>query len=670
MAILAALPSLVWIVLFLALVNPERPLREAALAAFTVVWLVTLGFTWLLSPARALSLPWLATLWATLLVALVFVTRRRIATGLATTRSVISASDWRREGWLIATVVMVFAVGTLVSATLYPIVNYDSLTCHGARVYFWAKNHTVAPYPTTFGPQLFEGPLGAYGVLNLKVLAGGVDRLANLVQWSSYLFALVAVSLVSMRLGATRAGQQVATLTAVSIPMAILQASTTQNDLNVGVFCLTFAYCTVEYVRSSSGSVGRSRTWVLWAGCVLGLALLAKPTAYMYTAPFVAWLIFHTARQADRKRLVWSGLAVVVVAILLNLPSYANNVRLLGGVDVIGMTAPGVPRAVSRAHDPVGLLTTAVKNGSMELGTPFTSVNLVFAQAARGVAGSYGGIVEDPRGEEDPTQTYRLDNRVSNHDVAPAPLPVLLIILAGLIVLVSSASDRVIKMYVACALAGGFLVAALISWNPFINRLLLGALLLLTPVVGIGVTVLQRSPERWRRILPASLVALCLGWGMIVMLFNSTNRLIPPTYAPFSAGNRNLGYWNASYDELTLRILTSSFEGDFKAIAAAVRSAEVSSVGLNVRTPMGQFPILPLLSMLPECSFSYVGDTLFPDQIQSVSVNPPVVLELLSAEDYPLSAKDRSARGQMLIPPRETGGHVFLLYYAVPRASR
>lgn len=65
----------------------------------------------------------------------------------------------------------------------------------------------------------------------MKILAGGTERLSNTVQWFSYVFSVMAVSLIALGLGGERQGQQVAAMVAAATPMAILQASTTQNDL-------------------------------------------------------------------------------------------------------------------------------------------------------------------------------------------------------------------------------------------------------------------------------------------------------------------------------------------------------------------------------------------------------------------------------------------------------
>jgi len=653
----------VFAVLFLSLVREDRPLREAALIGFTALWIAMLILTRGLSLFHALATPWIASTWALLLGAWGIANRERIRTGATVLRERFVHSNRDRIDWWFAGTVSVFAAGTLASALLYPIVNFDSLTCHAARVFFWLQNRSVAAYPTSFGPQLFEGPLGAYFVLNLKALALGSDRLANLVQWFSYLFSMIAVSLVAMRLGATRRGQQAAVLAAATVPMAVLQASTTQNDLNVAVWCLIAAYCAVTYIRSDLGELSIA-PWAMWTGCALGLALLAKPTAYMFCFPFFVWLAFVAIRREGWLRAAALAGTVVLVALVINAPTYAQNAWLLGGGDVIGRSAPGVPQAVSRVRDPRGLLTTAIKNGSMELGTPFQAVNERIADAVEAVVRLTGGELEDPAAKESVHETYKLDNRVSNHDVAPAALTVLLIVLSCAVVLASADVTASVKLYVPCAAAGGLLVATLIAWNPYINRLLLGSLMLMVPIVGPAVTLSLKRANRWLTVVLLGVLGLSVAWAAVVMAFNSTNRLVPPSWAPVSVGQRDLGYWNTSYDDLRFRTLTPQVEGPYKAIAAAVARNGISRVGLDVRTPLGWYPIYPLLSLLPDTRFTYVRDTLFPGKLPAPVTDEQAIVEIVPAADYPEILNDGRARGQELIAPQHTPDHVILLYRA------
>ena len=68
-----------------------------------------------------------------------------------------------------------------------------------------------------------------------------------------------------------------------TIPMGILQASSTQNDYVTAFWlvCLMFYIFRFQTEPSVPSAVG--------VGASLGLALLTKPTAYMYAIPLIVW---------------------------------------------------------------------------------------------------------------------------------------------------------------------------------------------------------------------------------------------------------------------------------------------------------------------------------------------------------------------------------------------
>lgn len=663
----AVLPVAVFAVLFLVLLSGTRVMREAALLAFTAVTGVAVALVQVLSLFRTLTTPVIAICWAIALAIAVLGFRERIIGG-ARRLWAQRAVRLGQVDWAVVATLSVFGAGTLLAALRYPVVNFDSLTCHVARVFFWSQNRSIAAYPTAFGPQLFEGPLGAYLVLVTKQLALGTDRLANVVQWVSYAFAIVAVSAVAGRLGAQRRGQQVAAIVAAATPMAILQASTTQNDLNVAVWCLIAAYCVVSYVAPRPGQEFGA-AWAAWTGLALGFALLTKPTAYMFCAPFFAWLAVAVVRRDGWRRAVVLASGVLVIALSINAHYYFQNARVLGGGDLIGVSAPGVDRAVSRGRDVRSLVTTALKNGSMELATPLRALNAPVESAVGLMVRAYGGQLEDPRTKEAPDQRYRLDERIANHDVASSPLPVLLLLAAAGVAFIVPGVSSQVKVYLACTAIGGLILASLISWNPYINRLLVGAVMLSAPVVGFAAGVLlDRSRQLGRPVLAVALAGL-VGWGAIVLAFNTTNRLVPPRFAPFYVGSRDLGYWNTSYEDLQFRTLIPHLETPFKRIAAAIEREDARAVGLRIRTPQGWFPVYPLLTLLAEARVGYVGETLFPDRIVDPGFEPDVVVEVLPVDQYREQMADGAPRERLLIAPQHAGEHVLLLY-RVPESGR
>ena len=654
----------VWLVLFLALLDEERPGRAAALGAFTVVSVAVLVLTEVLSLLRALDALWLGLSWAVILLVFAIALRKRISTGLARVRAITWTEGWQRLEWLTAGVLGFFLTGTLLSALLYPIVHYDGLTYHMPRVFFWFQNQSVAPHPTPFGPQLFSGTFATYFVLHLKILSGGIDRLANTVQWISYGFAIVAASLISLRLGANRRGQQVVAIATAATPMALLQASTTQNDLTTAVWCLTAVHCALGYIDSPPSRGRATIAWIAWTGAALALAVQSKASAYLVCVPFFVWLTIAAVRRDGLKRASVIGISVLLTALALTSPWYARNAMLLDG-DIIGSSAPGMTHILIKDRDVSNVATTALKNSSMMLGTPFESVNELVASVVRTTVGLYGGDLENPRTKEAPSGPYRLDPRIATHDVGPSPMIVLLIATSVAILLASWRRLRRERLwYLACALTAIFLVAGLISWNLFINRVLLGPLLLLVPIVGVAVTEAQRHSRRTVMSIVYLILILAVAWGAFVMLFNTTNRLISPSVLPEGIEARELGYWNTSYADLRFRVLTPELEKPFKAIAAAIEQENVTRIGIHDH--VAHFPNYGLLWLLGDRDVRYVRNTLLQDRISTAHFEPQVIVEIIHADDYPDLLQDGTTRGEQLLEPQRAGEYAVMLLYRVP----
>src|SRR5207249_6489341 len=121
---------------------------------------------------------------------------------------------------------------TAVTAFLSPPNNYDSMTYHMSRVVHWIQDRNVSFYPTHITRQLYMNPWVEFAIMHLQILSGG-DRFANFVQWFSMIGSLIGVSLLAKQFGGDLHTQLLAAVFAGTIPMGILQSSSTQNDCAV-----------------------------------------------------------------------------------------------------------------------------------------------------------------------------------------------------------------------------------------------------------------------------------------------------------------------------------------------------------------------------------------------------------------------------------------------------
>ncbi|MDR1089528.1 MAG: glycosyltransferase family 39 protein, partial [Prevotella sp.] len=154
-----------------------------------------------------------------------------------------------------------------------------------------------------------------------RILSGN-DWLMTLVQWFAFLGTIICISKIAAHLGLNEKMQRVAAVFFATLPMAILQASSTQNDL-VETFWIV---CLAERLLAWNKE-GNAR-YSLEFGLALGLAILTKGTAYPIAFPLVLFFAVKSVVHY-KKRLAWS-ICAAAVCLALNMPHYIRNYNYFG----------------------------------------------------------------------------------------------------------------------------------------------------------------------------------------------------------------------------------------------------------------------------------------------------------------------------------------------------
>jgi len=299
--------------------------RTAFLKA-AVAWgiLITL-LSEALSLVRAITQFWLAAAWGSLLVILAWLIFRRGLMGpaFAAFRQKLASLGTIEKvvvGGFAAVALVLLAIGWI-----SPPNTVDSLLYHMARVVHWAQNHSLEHYATAYPHQLHKPIWAETAILHLRLLWGN-DRPAALVQWISMLGSVIGVSGIAALLGAGRRGQFLASAFAISVPMGILQASSTQNDYAATFWVICLAYFVVLSRRR-----GLSTVEMLALSGTFGIGLLTKGTFYVYCAPFLLWYFVPRVLRERPLRGLVEGLVLIAFAFVLNLGFWLRNISTFGG---------------------------------------------------------------------------------------------------------------------------------------------------------------------------------------------------------------------------------------------------------------------------------------------------------------------------------------------------
>jgi len=233
-------------------------------------------------------------------------------------RSVKSVPDL----WFLGAAVGLTYVLLAVLNVLVPPNNIDSLAYHLTRVAFWIQHRSLAPWPTPYLSQTAFPPNAEIGSL-ASMLFLHRDLLAGFTQWFSALAASVSIFGLARGFGSSRRQAGFAALLFLTLPMIVLQATTTQNDLTAAALVTAMVFLLWLGLRT------RQTGMLILSGAAMGLALGTKFTVVMALPGFaagLAYIILTRKPRPIRMVLTWAG-ACAAGFVLLGAFMYVQNWR-------------------------------------------------------------------------------------------------------------------------------------------------------------------------------------------------------------------------------------------------------------------------------------------------------------------------------------------------------
>ncbi len=568
--------------------RPDSPLwqeRVLALAIACGAW--TALTSELLSIFRALTRLGIAAAWLIAALILILVLRRRHGWAKTPLRDALWGDSLARLCFLI---VLTDVAILLLIALLAPPNTNDSLQYHLSRVAHWAQQRSLLYYPTPIDRQLWMPPFAEMAILHLYVLASG-DRLVNLVQWGSMVLSLVAIWGIARRLGADERGQAFALLFAATLPMGILQATSTQNDYVTGLWALCLASLAVKAYRIGL----RPYEWAL-AGVATGLGMLTKATFYAFAAPSLIWLGITVLRRRGWLAAARLALTVGALAALLNAGYWSRNLRAygqpLGPSDVLG----------AHGNEILGwrtVVSNAVRSLTLHIATPYGEVNGLLLRGVEAIHRWIGLDVNDPRTT---MHSYRI-KRSFHEDYAGNPFHALLAPLCAALLLwlflrqrgrdpgSAEGSDLAAALLMAAAVMGSaFLFFLVYQWKPNASRLQLSLFLLWAPVAGMAWQWIRAAFAQPRRtlVLQVALAALLTVGSLRTLFINPSRPLLP---RPSDGAN----LWTTPRAQL-LFINAPEFMPGFLPLIDAARGIDCQEIGLVIDSSHPEYPFWALLA--------------------------------------------------------------------------
>ncbi len=474
--------------------------------------------------------------------------------------------------WLAVGAAAVIAALVALVALLSPPNTTDAMHYHLPRIVHWLQNRNVGYWPTVNYKQLYLSPGAEYLVVHLHSLTGG-DTLDNLVQWFSMVASAIGVSLIARELGATLPGQAFASLISITIPEGILESSGSKNDYTVTLWLVALAYYLLV--------LRRDKSWwnTILIAASLGLSYLTKTTAVLF-APWIVLCIFLTYDSELKRLMVKRAGAMLGIALLLNAPPMARNLRAIGSLSM-NTTVPGNCNFINQ---PIGIkctISNIARNLGLQIETPSAAADIAITAGLKKALGFFGIAADDP-GCTWCASPFNLPE-LSAHEAGASNTLHLLLIAACIITLtrrLKPISERLTaKLFALSLLLCALTFCVLMTWQPWHTRLHLPMFVLGSALAGAVIC------DRW----PKSIAAMT----MIVLIVGA---------APFALGNeiRPLIFGGNVFDKTRDELYfndrgVGSMFLPYQGIANLIKKTGCKNIGLEIRAGGYEYPMLALL---------------------------------------------------------------------------
>jgi hypothetical protein len=518
------------------------------------------------------------------------------------------ALSWFERLTLAAIALIAVVVGSI--ALVAAPNNWDSMTYHMGRVVHWIQNQSVDFYPTAILRQLYMKPWSEYAIVHFQLLSGG-DRFANVVQWMAMLGSTVGVSLIAKQLGADRRGQIFAAAVCATLPMGILQASSTQNDYVVAFWLVCFVYYVVRVagqhytargieteirgvpgLQTSAVSLRATRFggfYPVRVGASLGLAFLTKGTAYVYSIPFFAWYAVLTLRKlrlGGRQSL--SIVAAIIVA--LNINHEIRNTQVFGHP-----LASGEDPIANGWFAPQAFFSNAIRNVAIHTGIGRLE------PVVRGIHDVMGIDVNDPRTTVDkfaiPKVVDLYESLHEDYAGNPAHLVIVLVVMGAFLARRSLRINRLALVYVIALIAAFTLFCMLLRWAPHHSRIQLSLFVLATPLVGLA---LSQASKFKARMVVALLIVCSLPWVFLNRSRPFLFEVLRGQGTLFQSDFTNI--FNTDRTAQTFRV-RPELRDSYVEAASFLRQTGCKRIGLSIGSDDWEYPFWTLLHVASEGTY-------------------------------------------------------------------
>jgi len=245
-------------------------------------------------------------------------------------------------------VVLISFLWRIILIVYIPPNNADSMTYHLSRVAYWLQYGSLDLF-YTHNVRQTTFPFNAEILFMWTMIASKLDYLCGFIQFICYLLSgTVLYKCVREYLNVDKIPSINIALIWYSLPLVILESTTTQNDLVLAYFIITsFVYFLLSGKNNNS--------YLILSGLSLALAVGTKATFIFYLIPFVVAIPFLKAKENIAwQKIYWWGIIFFLAWLTLGSYAYIQNFIEYGHVlsskefvSLIDIETPSIVKRVS-----------------------------------------------------------------------------------------------------------------------------------------------------------------------------------------------------------------------------------------------------------------------------------------------------------------------------------
>lgn len=394
----------------------------------------------------------------------------------------------------------------------------DSMTYHITRIMYWIQEGTVAQSYIRNSHD-FMPPFAEYILTHLYLIVGN-DNLLFLSQWLSYVGSIYLSGVIAGQMRASYRTRNLVRIFIATLPIAVMQASSTQVDLVTTLITLILMHISLFfYVRPSL------RLAVI-LGVVLGLGMLIK-TPFILGA-FVPLAVLSILILAKKQKAVMLLFLTLIIALVMQNRYYSQNIKLYG--NITGQHFSGSKNTyVNEIFTPSVLISNVVRNIMNQLPVPILTP--IAQQVLVGVHNLIGLDISDPRTSYFEHEFSVLPVVYPQEDIVSSPIHMILILGALVILLIKGLVIKknegflMVQLYFLFLILSFLIFSFILKWEPYHPRLQIASF-----AIGIIIALLVLEKIGGYQKFTLLLVALAVPIAFLVSIFNVSRPYISYSY--------------------------------------------------------------------------------------------------------------------------------------------